>query len=44
MNENIFLEARLMIPTLKTIEADPHYLHLAQAREQENEERIQSGK
>lgn len=44
MNENIFLEARLMIPTLEKIETDTHYLHLAQARAQEIEQRIQSGK
>ncbi len=44
MNENIFLEAQLMIPTLKKIEADPHYLHLAQARAREIEQRVLSGK
>ena len=32
MNNNYFVEAALMIPTLEKISADPHYLHLAQSR------------
>ena len=44
MENNYFVEAALMIPTLEKISADPHYLHLAQSRAREIEQRIQKNK
>jgi hypothetical protein len=44
MENSYFVEAALMIPTLDKIAADPHYLHLAQSRAREIEQRIQKNK
>ena len=44
MENSYFVEAALMIPTLEKISADPHYLHLAQSRAREIEQRIQKNK
>jgi len=44
MDNNYFVEAVLMLPTLEKISADPHYLHLAQSRAREIEQRIQKNK
>jgi hypothetical protein len=44
MDNNYFVEAALMLPTLEKISADPHYLHLAQSRAREIEQRIQKNK
>lgn len=35
LDNNNFVEAELMIPTLEKISANPHYMHLAQSRAQE---------
>ena len=44
IENNYFVEAPLMIPTLEKISADSHYLHLAQSRAREIEQRIQKNK
>lgn len=44
IDNNYFVEAALMIPTLEKISADSHYLHLAQSRAREIEQRIQKNK
>ena len=44
MDEQNFVEAALMIPTLEKISANSHLLHLAQARAQEIMQRIQENK
>jgi hypothetical protein len=44
MDEQNFVEAALMIPTLEKISSNNHLLHLAQARAQEIVQRIQENK
>jgi len=44
MDNNYFVETALMLPALEKISADPHYLHLAQSRAREIEQRIQKNK
>lgn len=44
LDNNFFAEAELMIPTLEKISSDSHYLHLAQVRAREVENRIRRGK
>jgi hypothetical protein len=41
IENNYFVEAALMLPTLEKISGDTHYLHLAQSRAREIEQRIQ---
>jgi len=44
LENGYFVEADLMLPTLGRIAKDPRYLHLAQSRARECEERIRKGK
>jgi hypothetical protein len=44
MDDGYFVEGALMIPTLEKISADPHYLHLAQSRAREIEQRIRENR
>ena len=44
MDEHLFVEAALMIPTLEKISSNPHFMHLAQSRAQEIMQRIQENK
>jgi len=44
MDDHIFLEMELMVPTLEKISSNPRYLHLAQSRAQEIMQRIQENK
>jgi hypothetical protein len=44
MDDQLFAEADLMIPTLEKISANPHFMHLAQSRAQEIVQRIQQNK
>jgi len=44
MDDHLFMEANLMIPTLEKISNNPHFLHLAQSRAQDIVHRIQQNK
>ncbi len=44
LENGYFVETELMIPTLEKISNDPRYLHLAQNRAREIEQRIHKGK
>jgi hypothetical protein len=44
LNDHLFVEAALMIPTLEKISADPRFMHLAKARAQQIMRRIQQNR
>jgi len=44
MDDHLFAETGLMVPTLEKISNDPRFMHLAQSRAQEIIERIHQGK